>query len=80
LPAKLIDHQNRVVSAEEIDRYLDALTEPKRATLARLRQMILDIVPEADLIGGPPPWNRRTTSGAAGRETHRGAAGASLSG
>jgi uncharacterized protein YdhG (YjbR/CyaY superfamily) len=48
LLAKLIDHQNRVVSAEEIDRYLDALTEPKRATLARLRQTILDIVPEAE--------------------------------
>ena len=36
------------MSAEEIDRYLDALTEPKRATLARLRQTILDIVPEAE--------------------------------
>ena len=37
-----------VVSAEEIDRYLDALQEPKRATLARLRQTILDILPEAE--------------------------------
>ena len=36
------------VSAEEIDRYLDALEEPKRTTLARLRQTILDILPEAD--------------------------------
>ena len=45
---KLIDHQNGVVSAEEIDRYLDALQEPKRATLARLRQTILDIIPEAE--------------------------------
>jgi uncharacterized protein YdhG (YjbR/CyaY superfamily) len=35
------------VSAEEIDRYLDALEEPKRTTLARLRQTILDILPEA---------------------------------
>jgi uncharacterized protein YdhG (YjbR/CyaY superfamily) len=28
--------------------YLDALEEPKRATLARLRQTILEILPEAD--------------------------------
>jgi uncharacterized protein YdhG (YjbR/CyaY superfamily) len=48
LLVKLIDHQNGVVSAEEIDRYLDALQEPKRATLARLRQTILDIIPEAE--------------------------------
>ena len=45
---KLIDHHNGVVSDEEIDRYLDALAEPKRATLARLRQTILDIIPEAE--------------------------------
>jgi uncharacterized protein YdhG (YjbR/CyaY superfamily) len=43
-----VDQQNRAVSAEEIDRYLDALDEPKRTTLARLRQTILDILPEAD--------------------------------
>jgi uncharacterized protein YdhG (YjbR/CyaY superfamily) len=36
------------VSAQEIDQYLDALEEPKRTTLARLRQTILDIVPEAE--------------------------------
>jgi uncharacterized protein YdhG (YjbR/CyaY superfamily) len=36
------------VSAEEIDRYLDALEEPKRTTLARLRQTILAIIPEAE--------------------------------
>jgi uncharacterized protein YdhG (YjbR/CyaY superfamily) len=36
------------VSAQEIDQYLDALNEPKRTTLARLRRMILDIVPEAE--------------------------------
>jgi hypothetical protein len=48
LLVKLIDHQNGVVSAEEIDRYLDALQEPKRATLARLRQTILDIIPAAE--------------------------------
>ena len=45
---KLTGHHNGVVSAEEIDRYLDALEEPKRATLARLRQTILDILPDAE--------------------------------
>ena len=40
--------QNGAVPAEEIDQYLAALEEPKRTTLARLRQTILDIVPEAD--------------------------------
>ena len=36
------------MSAEQIDQYLDALAEPKRTTLARLRQTILDILPEAE--------------------------------
>ena len=36
------------MSAQEIDQYLDALDEPKRTTLARLRQTILDIVPGAE--------------------------------
>jgi len=36
------------VSAEEIDRYLDAIEEPKRTTLARLRQTILDVIPDAE--------------------------------
>jgi uncharacterized protein YdhG (YjbR/CyaY superfamily) len=36
------------VSAQEIDAYLDALEEPKRTTLAMLRQTILDILPEAE--------------------------------
>ncbi len=36
------------MSADEVDRYLDALEEPKRATLAQLRQTILDLLPEAD--------------------------------
>ena len=44
---KLIDRQNGVVSAEEIDRYLDALAEPRRAALARLWQTILDVLPGA---------------------------------
>ena len=36
------------MSAQEIDQYLAALEEPKRTTLARLRQTILDILPEAE--------------------------------
>jgi uncharacterized protein YdhG (YjbR/CyaY superfamily) len=48
LPMRLSVHQNEVMSAQEIDEYLDGLEEPKRTTLARLRQTILDILPEAD--------------------------------
>jgi uncharacterized protein YdhG (YjbR/CyaY superfamily) len=36
------------VSAAEIDQYLAGLEEPKRTTLTRLRQTILDVLPEAE--------------------------------
>lgn len=36
------------MSAREIDEYLDGLDETKRTTLAKLRQTILDILPEAE--------------------------------
>jgi uncharacterized protein YdhG (YjbR/CyaY superfamily) len=36
------------VSEREVDEYLAALDEPKRATLERLRTTILEIVPEAE--------------------------------
>jgi uncharacterized protein YdhG (YjbR/CyaY superfamily) len=36
------------VSSDEIDRYLADLEEPKRSTLHRLRQTILEVVPEAE--------------------------------
>jgi uncharacterized protein YdhG (YjbR/CyaY superfamily) len=39
---------NGPVSAAEIDAYLQALEEPKRGTLTRLRETILDIVPDAE--------------------------------
>ena len=36
------------MSAAEIDSYLDGLDQPKRATLERLRQTILQILPDAE--------------------------------
>ena len=36
------------MSAQEIDQYLAALDEPKRATLAMVRQAVLDALPEAE--------------------------------
>src|SRR5690349_13714054 len=38
------------MSAQEIDQYLDGLEEPKRVTLAQLRQTILAILPEAEQV------------------------------
>jgi uncharacterized protein YdhG (YjbR/CyaY superfamily) len=36
------------MSAAEIDQYLEGLEEPKRGTLALLRQRILDVLPDAE--------------------------------
>jgi uncharacterized protein YdhG (YjbR/CyaY superfamily) len=36
------------VAGNQIDAYLDGLEEPKRSTLARLRDMIMAMVPEAE--------------------------------
>jgi uncharacterized protein YdhG (YjbR/CyaY superfamily) len=36
------------VPGNQIDTYLDALEEPKRSTLARLRGTIMTIVPDAE--------------------------------
>jgi len=36
------------MAAAEIDAYLESLDEPKRSTLAQLRQDILAVVPEAE--------------------------------
>jgi uncharacterized protein YdhG (YjbR/CyaY superfamily) len=38
------------VSAAEIDEYLLAVDQPKRATLQALRRTILEIVPEAEQV------------------------------
>jgi uncharacterized protein YdhG (YjbR/CyaY superfamily) len=37
-----------LMSAAEIDEYLDRLDEPKRSTLSRLRDDVLAVVPEAE--------------------------------
>jgi uncharacterized protein YdhG (YjbR/CyaY superfamily) len=71
---RLIGQHNGAVSAEEIDRYLDALEEPKRTMLARLRQTILEILPEADQgisYGGPAfKVGGRTIAGFAAFKNH----------
>jgi uncharacterized protein YdhG (YjbR/CyaY superfamily) len=65
---------NGAVSAQEIDRYLDALEEPKRTTLAHLRQTILDILPEAEqgISYGAPAFSVRgkTIAGFAAFKNH----------
>ena len=48
LPASSAGRDNGAVSAQEIDQYLEGLDEPRRETLAQLRQAILDILPEAE--------------------------------
>jgi uncharacterized protein YdhG (YjbR/CyaY superfamily) len=62
------------VSAQEIDQYIDALEEPKRTTLARLRQTILNIVPEAEegISYGVPAFKVRgkTIAGFAAFKNH----------
>ena len=69
-----IDQQNGAVSAQEIDQYLDALEEPKRTTLARLRQTILEILPEAEqgISYGVPAFKvrGRTIAGFAAFKNH----------
>ena len=62
------------MSAQEIDRYLDALEEPKRSTLALLRQRILDVIPEAEqgISYGVPAFKVRgkTIAGFAAFKNH----------
>ena len=62
------------VSAREIDQYLDALEEPKRATLAALRQTILTVLPEAEqgISYGMPAFKVRgkTIAGFAAFKNH----------
>jgi uncharacterized protein YdhG (YjbR/CyaY superfamily) len=49
------------MSREEITGYLNALDEPKRATLQKLRETILDVIPELEqgLSYGVPAFRLR---------------------
>jgi uncharacterized protein YdhG (YjbR/CyaY superfamily) len=38
------------MSAEDVDRYLQGIEEPKRSTLEALRRTILEIVPDAEQV------------------------------
>lgn len=62
------------MSEAEIDRYLDALDEPKRTTLAGLRDTIVAIVPEAQqcISYGMPAFKLRgkTIAGFAAFKNH----------
>jgi uncharacterized protein YdhG (YjbR/CyaY superfamily) len=62
------------VSAKEIDDYLDALEEPKRSTLAHLRDTIMSIVPDAEqaISYGMPAFKLRgkTIAGFAAFKNH----------
>jgi uncharacterized protein YdhG (YjbR/CyaY superfamily) len=74
LPARAGGRHNGAVSAQEIDQYLDALEEPKRAALALLRQVILDVLPEAEqgISYGVPAFRIRgkTIAGFAAFKSH----------
>ena len=62
------------MSADEIDRYLDSVEEPKRTTLARLRETILEILPDAEqgISYGVPAFKVRgkTIAGFAAFKNH----------
>jgi uncharacterized protein YdhG (YjbR/CyaY superfamily) len=38
------------LSAEDVDKYLQAIDEPKRSTLEALRRTILEVVPDAEQV------------------------------
>jgi uncharacterized protein YdhG (YjbR/CyaY superfamily) len=68
------DHKNPAVCKQEIDQYLGALDEPKRATLAQLRDTIVAIVPDAEqcISYGMPAFKLRgkTIAGFAAFKSH----------
>ena len=69
-----VESQNDLVSTSEIDDYLEHLDEPKRSTLSRLRQTILDVVPDAEqcMSYGLPAFKLRgkTIAGFAAFKNH----------
>ncbi len=74
LDPRVADVENADVSKGEIDRYLDALDEPKKTTLAQLRDTIVAIVPEAEqcISYGMPAFKLRgkTIAGFAAFKNH----------
>ena len=62
------------MAIEEVDRYLEALEEPKRGTLEALRRSILEVVPEAEqgISYGMPAFKveGRTVAGFAAFKHH----------
>ena len=68
------DVENGAVSKGEIDQYLGTLDEPKRATLARLRDTIVAIVPDAEqcISYGMPAFklHGKTVAGFAAFKSH----------
>jgi uncharacterized protein YdhG (YjbR/CyaY superfamily) len=74
LPARVVGRHDGAVSAQEIDQYLNALEEQKRATLALLRQTILDFLPQAEqgISYGAPAFKVRgkTIAGFAAFKDH----------
>ena len=66
--------KNRLMSADEIDGYLDSVEEPKRTTLAQLRRSILEVIPDAEqcLAYGCPAFKVRgkTIAGFAAFKNH----------
>ena len=76
---RYLDHlgaepENAAVSKKEIDEYLRTLDEPKRATLAQLRETIVAIVPDAEqgISYGMPAFRLRgkTIAGFAAFKSH----------
>jgi uncharacterized protein YdhG (YjbR/CyaY superfamily) len=72
LPACI--REDSPMSADEVDRYLDSVEDPKRATLAHLRRTILGIVPDAEegISYGHPAFKVRgkTIAGFAAFKNH----------
>jgi uncharacterized protein YdhG (YjbR/CyaY superfamily) len=68
------ERENAAVSKQEIDQYLGTLDEPKRATLAQLRDTIVAIVPDAEqcISYGMPAFKLRgkTIAGFAAFKNH----------
>jgi uncharacterized protein YdhG (YjbR/CyaY superfamily) len=62
------------MSADEVDRYLTSVEEPKRTTLAQLRRTILEVLPDAEqgMSYGVPAFKIRgkTIAGFAAFKNH----------